>query len=105
MAEVSIWWEELVACAAVLHHTAEAAIGRLSEADLILPKRIPISLREGMVSHCVLDWRTNLKTLEAMQRVRMLYTVVSGKARRYVNSTLAYTKQLGGFEVATSESR
>jgi hypothetical protein len=98
--------DELVACAAVLHHTAEGAIEMLgTDAEVILPKRVPIVLREGVVNHRVVDWRGNLKPIEAIRQVEKLYTNVSGKARRYVDNTLGYTRLLGGGEVPPSGSR
>lgn len=92
--------DELAACAAVLHHTAERAIlGLGQDADVLLPKRIPIALKDGLVNHHVIDWRANLKPPESIRQLEKLYTTVSGRARRYVDNTVAYTKKFGGIEV------
>jgi hypothetical protein len=87
--------DELAACATVLHHTAERAIVDLGpDPDVLLPRRVPIALKEGLVNHYVIDWRVNLKPPDAIRRLDKLYTTVSGKARRYIDNTLAYIKQL-----------
>jgi hypothetical protein len=87
--------EELVACATVLHHTAERAIDSAcgSDAEVVKPRRIPIALRDGLVNHCVVVWRVAQTPAQARQQAEKLYNVVSGKSRRYVDNTLAYLNE------------
>lgn len=87
--------DELVACAAVLHHSAERAIDTAfgTDAEVAKPRRVPIALRDGIINHCVIQWRTGQSPAQARQQVEKLYDVVSGKPRRYVDNTLAYMKE------------
>jgi hypothetical protein len=90
--------DELDACAALLHHTAERGIWELGPGTKVsLPNRVPVALKNGNVNHCVIDWRANLKPSEAIGKLEKLYTTVSGTSRRYVDNTLAYTKLLGDY--------
>ncbi len=98
--------EELVACAAILHHSAERAIDNAcgTGAEVVKPRRIPVALRDGLINHCVVVWRVAQTPAQARQQVEKLYNVVSGRSRRYVDNTLAYMKEQFDEQAAVVET-